>query len=81
MNIYISATLRNFFGRNARLETDAKSIKDILNWLKDEYPEAEKVLFDENGRLRSFIRIYAGDENRTSEDKWETDLSDDCFLQ
>ena len=77
MNVYISATLRNFFGKNSRLETDAKSIKDILKWLKDEYPESEKVLFDENGKLRSFIRIYVGDENRSSEDKWETSLSED----
>ncbi len=77
MNVYISATLRNFFGKNARLETAATSIREILNWLKDEYPESEKVLFDENGKLRSFIRIYAGEENRTAEDKWDTVLSKD----
>ncbi len=75
MNVYISATLRNFFGKNARLETDSKSIRGILNWLKDEYPESEKVLFDENGKLRSFIRVYVGDENRSAEDKWDTELS------
>ena len=77
MNVYISATLRNFFGKNAHLETAAASIRDILNWLKDEYPESEKVLFDENGKLRSFIRIYVGDENRSSEDKWDTALAED----
>ena len=77
MNVYISATLRGFFGKNARLETKASNIRGLLNWLKDEYPESEKVLFDENGKLRSFIRIYAGDDNRSSEDKWETELPDD----
>ena len=77
MKVYISATLRNFFGKNARLETDAKNIGDILSWLKDEYPESEKILFDENGKLRSFIRIYAGEENRSSEDKWKVSLSED----
>lgn len=80
MNVYISATLRNFFGKNARLEIDAKSIKDILNRLKDEYPESEKVLFDENGKLRSFIRIYVGDDNRSAEDKWDTELSEDSEI-
>lgn len=77
MNVYISATLRNFFGKNARLEIDGASIRDILDRLKDEYPESEKVLFEENGKLRSFIRIYAGDDNRSSEDKWETALPED----
>ena len=71
MNVYISATLRNFFGKNARLESAAVSIKELLDWLKDEYPESGKVLFDENGKLRSFIRIYVGEDDRTSEEKWD----------
>lgn len=74
MNVFISATLRSFFGRNARLEVPADNIQGVLGWLKDEYPDSDKVLFDEDGTLRSFIRIYVGNEDRTCADRWEEQL-------
>ncbi|MCR4586500.1 MAG: molybdopterin-synthase adenylyltransferase MoeB [Lachnospiraceae bacterium] len=74
MNVYISATLRSFFEKNARLDTAAVTIKGLLEWLRDEYPDSGKILFDENGSLRSFVRIYAGEEDMTSQDKWDVEL-------
>ncbi len=76
MKVYISATLRNFFGRHEELDVTAGSIRDILNNLQDEYPDSKKILFDENGILRSFIQIYSGEDNRTAEDKWDEPLSE-----
>ena len=64
MNVYISATLRSFFGRNARLEAPVNTINELLGWLTSEYPDSEKVIYDENNNLRSFIRIYVGDEEK-----------------
>lgn len=71
MKLYVSATLRSFFGRNDKLDVNAKTIKEAFAWLEAEYPDAKKVLFDEDGRLRSFIRIYVGEKNRTPEEHWE----------
>ncbi|SKB77305.1 adenylyltransferase and sulfurtransferase [Lachnospiraceae bacterium] len=76
MKVYISATLRNFFERHEELDVTAGSIREILNNLQDEYPDSKKILFDENGTLRNFIQIYAGEDNRTSEDKWDEPLSE-----
>ena len=55
MKIYISATLRNFFGRNPVIEIPGESIGETLNNLTDEYPEGRKVLFEESGELRRFV--------------------------
>lgn len=68
MKIYISATLRNFFGRNPVIEIPGESIGETLNNLTDEYPEGRKVLFEESGELRRFVQIYIGDENRTAKE-------------
>ena len=65
MKVYISATLRNFFGRNPVIEIPGESISETLDNLTDEYPESRKVLFEESGELRHFVQIYIGDENRT----------------
>ena len=71
MRLYISATLRSFFERNDKLDVDAKTVNEVLTWVRDEYPDAAKVLFDDKGELRSFIRVYAGNENLTSKEKWD----------
>ena len=80
MKVYISATLRNFFGRHEELDITAGNIRDVLNNLQEKYPDSKKILFDENGILRSFIQIYAGEDNRTAEDKWDEPLSEDDEL-
>lgn len=70
MNVYISATLRNFFERNAELEVSKETVKDILEFLTDEYPESKKILFDENGDLRSFVKIFVGEDDFTDKKNW-----------
>lgn len=74
MKVYISATLRNFFGRNPVIEVSGNRLRDILSALTDEYPEAKKVLFDEEEGLRSFVQIYVDEENRTAKEYWEEEL-------
>ena len=76
MKVYISATLRNFFGRNPVIEISENNIKEILDKLTDEYPEAEKILFDEEGNLRKFVQIYVGDENKTQKEFWSDEIKD-----
>ena len=77
MKVYISATLRNFFERNSELEVPKENIKDILAWLTDEYPDSKKILFDENEELRSFIKIYAGEDDYTSKKNWSKKIGKD----
>ena len=75
MNVYISATLRSFFDRNAKLEVEGGNIREVLSKLIEDYPEAKQGLFDEDGKLRGFIRIYVGSENRTAQDRWVIPLT------
>ena len=74
MNVYISATLRGFFGKNHKFEIATENIRGVLNWLTDEYPDSKKILFDEDNHLRSFIQIYVGDINKTEEIGWSDPL-------
>lgn len=65
MKVIISATLRSFFGRISETEIHGNTINEILKGLVNNYPEAEKGLYDEDGNLRSFIRIFADGEDMT----------------
>lgn len=71
MQVYIASTLRGFFGRREKLEIKGENIKQILSGLADEYPDAKDALYDENGKIRSFIQIYINEENVTSEEQWD----------
>ena len=66
MKVYVSATLRQFFGRNSEIELQIPkvTVSNILQQLTKQYPDAQKGLFD-NGNLRSFIRIFVAGEDWT----------------
>lgn len=78
MKIYISATLRNFFGRNANIELPENTIRRVIERLVEEYPDAQKALYDETGTLRDFIQIYVNEENRTDAGTWDEVLPEDA---
>ena len=80
MKIYISATLRNFFGRNARIEIPASTVRKALAILLDMYPDAKNVLCDEGGKLRNFIQIYINGKNLTVDTLWETPLPEETEI-
>lgn len=76
MLVYISATLRNFFGKHEKIDVQADSIKSLLEFLTDEYPDSKNILFDDKNQLRGFIQIYVGDENKTHKEYWNEKITD-----
>lgn len=71
MNVYISSTLRGFLGRREKIEAEGQTLRQIIAGLMDEYPDARNVFWDEEGKLRNFIRIYANEKNVTDEENWD----------
>lgn len=76
MNVYISSTLRGFFGRKEKIKAEGETIWEIFTVLMNEYPDAQKAFWDETGKLRSFIRIYVNERDVTDEKNWDTILDD-----
>ena len=80
MNVFISSTLRSFFGRNSRLSVSANNIKDVLEIITTDYPDGKNVLFDEDGNLRRYIKIYVSGEDKTDTSYWDEELSEDTEI-
>ena len=80
MRVYISATLRNYFDKNHVIEVSEDNIRAVLKFLTDEYPESKRILFDDNGNIRSFIRLYVGENNNTDPGLWYKQLSENDEL-
>ena len=75
MKVIISATLKSFFRREAEAEIDGNTVAEVLKNLTVEYPDAKRGLYDENGKLRGFIRIFADEEDVTDEAKHNESLA------
>ncbi len=76
MKVYISATLRSFFGRSAESETKGNTIRKILKELTDSYPDASRGLYGDDGNLRGFIRIFVNDEDWTDKSFLDEEIAE-----
>jgi len=63
MTIFIPTPLRALAGGNKSLEVRAATVAGALNELTSTYPELKKHLFNEQGKVRSFVNLYLNDED------------------
>jgi len=61
--IIIPTPLRKFTENQATLVTSGGTVLESIQDLTNSFPDLKKHLFDESGNLRSFVRIYLGDED------------------
>lgn len=74
ISVYVSATLRTFVNRNARLILEGSTIREVLAHLQEEYPEMQKALFEEDGTLRAYACVYVNDAKIEKEEDLDTPL-------
>src|SRR5437588_6805817 len=72
--ILIPTALRQFTGQQDSVEVAGATVADALAQLSAEYPNIKKNLFNEQGKLRSFVNVYVNDEDIRYLDKDATKL-------
>jgi adenylyltransferase/sulfurtransferase len=63
VTVLIPTTLRIFTNQRSEISLDGETAGQIIEALSDEYPETKKALFDENGKLRSFVNVFVNSDN------------------
>ncbi len=76
VTVLIPTTLRSFTGRRSELELDGNTVGEVIQNLVDEYPDAKKAIFDEAGKLRTFINVFLGDTNVKKLNGFDTEVKD-----
>ena len=61
--LIIPTPLRKFTEGQSTFAQEAASVGSLLKGLAEQHPGLQPHLFDESGTLRSFIRVYVGDED------------------
>lgn len=75
--IHIPTPLRKYTNQNRRFETKKKNLSDAIQQFIDEYPEVKENLLDENDKIRSYIKLYIGDEEVNPAENGSIELSED----
>lgn len=75
--LIIPTPLRKFTDNQSSIETNGTTVLDAVTQLTEKYPELKEHLFDEDENIRSFVRIYVGDEDIKRLDREHTKVSSD----
>lgn len=61
--IIIPTPLRKYTNNSSRLELKAHSVQEAVNELTLNFPELRKHLLDEQGKIRSYINVFVGNDD------------------
>src|SRR5271170_4100736 len=75
--ILIPAALRQFTAQQDSVQASGTTVAEVLAHLTGQYPDLKKNLFNDQGKLRSFVNIYVDDEDIRYLDKEATALAGD----
>src|SRR5436190_7667426 len=73
--ILIPTPLRPFAGKQESVEVEGRTVGDALQRLVGQYSDLRRHLYNDDGRLRSFVNIYVNDEDIRHLDREQTQLS------
>ncbi len=61
--ILIPTPLRQFAGKKDAVEVTGTTVGEALAALTEAHPDMKKNLFNDEGKLRSFVNVYVNDED------------------
>jgi len=74
--VRIPTPLRRLTNGQGEVEVDAKSVREAIEKLEEQFPGIKERLIDENGELRRFVNLYVNDEDIRFLKGLDTELKD-----
>lgn len=76
----IPTPLRQYTGKQEAVELEAKTVGEALAGLTSHYADLRRHLYNDEGKIRSFVNIYLNDEDIRYLNREQTPLNDDDVL-
>src|SRR5581483_3932073 len=74
--ILIPTPLRQFTGKQDSVTASGATVGEVLNALTTQFPDLRKQIFNDEGKLRSFVNVYLNDEDIRYLSKTDTPAAD-----
>lgn len=78
--IIIPTPLRKFTGNQATFETSGTTVKEAIQELTQKHSGLSRHLLDDNSNIRSFIRVYLGEDDINTLEKENTTVGSDAVI-
>ena len=79
--IEIPSALQKFVDNHTSVEVPEGNVKEAIDSLLGQYGGLKEHLFDEQGRIRSFVNIYLNDEDIRFERNLDTEVKNGDVIQ
>lgn len=79
--IEIPSALQRFVNNQSSVEVPEGSVKEAIDNLISQHQALKEHLFDEQGRIRSFVNIYLNDEDIRYEQNLDTVVKNGDVIQ
>jgi MoaD family protein len=74
--VLIPTALRQFAGKNDSVEVSGATVGEVMNALTSQHPDLRKQLYNDEGKMRSFVNVYLNDEDIRYLSKDKTEVKD-----
>jgi molybdopterin converting factor small subunit len=78
--ILIPTPLRQYAEKNDNVELPGATVGDVLLALTTRFPDLKKNLYNDEGKLRSFVNVYLNDEDIRYINKESSPVTDSDVL-
>ncbi|GIV19888.1 MAG: molybdenum cofactor biosynthesis protein MoeB [Armatimonadota bacterium] len=76
VTVWIPSALQAYAGNQSEVQVQASTVGEALQALTEAYPDLRKHLYNEQGKLRSFVNVYLGEEDTRYLQGLETPVKD-----
>ncbi len=80
VKVIIPTPLRQYAGKNDAVIVEGQTVDEIMRNLTTRYGDLQKHLYNEEGKLRSFVNIYRNDEDIRYLEREKTPVKDSDVL-
>ncbi len=80
VKVIIPTPLRQYTAKKDAVELDAKTVGEALATLTTQYADLRRHLFNEEGKIRSFVNVYLNDEDIRYLQREQTPLHENDVL-
>ncbi|MFN8549662.1 MAG: molybdopterin-synthase adenylyltransferase MoeB [Candidatus Eisenbacteria bacterium] len=80
VKILIPTPLRPFAGKQSEVEVEGATVGAAMNELTARFPELKRHLYSKEGKIRSFVNVFLGDEDVRHKEGEATPLTDGAVL-
>lgn len=78
--LIIPTPLRKYTDEQATFQTDKATVNDAILALTEAHPNIKNHLLDANGKVRSFIKIFVGEDDIRGLSGSETPIANDTVV-